>query len=96
MSTSTTPRTTTSTTADTTTSATPGTTTAARTWASELTGPAAPDAVTPARGRGALGLATAMVAGPLAMTGWFLVEPAVLPREEPSLFLGSVASAPDR
>jgi hypothetical protein len=30
------------------------------------------------------------------MTAWFLVEPAVLPREEPAVFLASVASAPDR
>ena len=30
------------------------------------------------------------------MTAWFLVEPSVLPREEPAVFLGSVAPAPDR
>lgn len=40
--------------------------------------------------------AAAMVASPLAMTAWFLVEPAILPREEPTAFLASVAAAPDR
>jgi hypothetical protein len=39
---------------------------------------------------------TAMVASPLAMTAWFLVEPSVLPREEPRVFLESVATSPDR
>jgi hypothetical protein len=37
-----------------------------------------------------------MVAGPLAMTAWFLTEPAVLPREAPTEFLASVAGAPGR
>jgi len=41
-------------------------------------------------------LATAMVAAPLAMTAWFLVEPAVLPREDAEVFLTSVASSPAR
>ena len=48
------------------------------------------------RGRGSRALAAAMVAGPMAMTGWFLVEPSVLPREEPAVFLASVASSVDR
>jgi hypothetical protein len=75
-------------------------------WASEVAagGPAAPagDAeVAPrprdrGRRRGLTALGTAMVAGPLAMTAWFLVEPSVLPREEPGVFLASVATSPDR
>jgi hypothetical protein len=46
--------------------------------------------------RGLLAVGTAMVGAPLAMTAWFLVEPSVLPREEPAVFLGSVASSPER
>jgi hypothetical protein len=38
----------------------------------------------------------AIVGSPLAMTAWFLVEPSVLPREEPGVFLASVATSPDR
>lgn len=44
----------------------------------------------------ATALAAAMVAAPLAMTAWFLVEPSVLPREDPAVFLASVASSPPR
>jgi hypothetical protein len=48
-------------------------------------------------GRGRLAaFGTAMVASPLAMTAWFLVEPSVLPREEPRVFLESVATSPNR
>jgi hypothetical protein len=67
-------------------------------WAREVAGPAVePTAPTPPVAHdGVRGLAAAMVAGPLAMTAWFLVEPAVLPREEPAVFLGSVAAAPER
>lgn len=70
-------------------------------WAREVAGPlpasATPSQVAdPAPLRGRRALATAMVAGPLAMTGWFLVEPSVLPREEPAVFLASVASSVDR
>jgi hypothetical protein len=42
------------------------------------------------------GLAAALVAQPLAMTAWFLVEPAILPREEPALYLASVSASPGR
>jgi hypothetical protein len=48
------------------------------------------------RRRGLVAVAIAMVAAPLTMTAWFLVEPAVLPREEAKVFLTSVASSPDR
>ncbi|MBJ7359851.1 DUF4386 family protein [Nocardioides sp.] len=48
------------------------------------------------RDRGPRFIAGAMVASPLAMTAWFLVEPAVLPREDAEVFLGSVAASPDR
>lgn len=74
-------------------------------WAREVVTPdgdtrrpeAAADPRNPARSRGALVLyATAMVAGPLAMTAWFLTEPAILPREAPTEFLASVAASPDR
>lgn len=44
----------------------------------------------------ATALATAMVVAPLAMTAWFLVEPSLLPREDPGLFLASVATSPAR
>ncbi|MFC7492729.1 MULTISPECIES: DUF4386 family protein [unclassified Nocardioides] len=67
-------------------------------WASEVAGPAAP-AVAPAQpaDRGFLvALGAAMVASPLAMAGWFAVEPSVLPREDPQVFLESVATSPDR
>jgi len=66
-------------------------------WAGDVAGPS-PEA-TASRGvpgSGVRGLAAAMVAGPIAMTAWFLVEPAVLPREEPAVFLASVAAAPGR
>src|SRR5688500_18081687 len=67
-------------------------------WAREVAGPAAEPAVPsqPVARDGVRGLAAAMVAGPAAMTAWFLVEPAVLPREEPAVFLASVAAAPER
>lgn len=53
--------------------------------------------VTPRAGRRiSTALATAMVAGPLAMTAWFLVEPSVLPREDAEVFLQSVATSPLR
>ena len=78
--------------ADTTTSV------AAGTWAREVAGmpPAVAVTTAPASRRGLFGPAVAMVAGPIAMTAWFLAEPAVLPREEPSVFLASVAASPDR
>ena len=46
--------------------------------------------------RVATALAAALVAAPLAMTAWFLVEPSVLPREDAEVFLTSVASSPQR
>jgi hypothetical protein len=66
-------------------------------WAGDVAGPS-PEATASqdAPGSGVRGLAAAMVAGPIAMTAWFLVEPAVLPREEPAVFLASVAAAPGR
>ena len=69
-------------------------------WAREVV-PAGPTTTTPrvaSHGdrRVATTLATALVAGPLAMTAWFLVEPSVLPREDPEVFLTSVASSPLR
>ena len=66
-------------------------------WAGDVAGPS-PDATgtSGVLGSGVRGLAAAMVAGPIAMTAWFLVEPAVLPREEPAVFLASVAAAPGR
>ena len=66
-------------------------------WAGDVAGPA-PETTgsQPVPGNGVRGLAAAMVAGPIAMTAWFLVEPAVLPREEPTVFLASVAAAPGR
>lgn len=66
-------------------------------WAGDVAGPS-PEATASqdAPGSGVRGLAAAMVAGPIAMTAWFLVEPAVLPREEPTVFLASVAAAPGR
>jgi hypothetical protein len=63
-----------------------------RDWASEVTVAPTPGG----RRTRDRGLAAAVVAGPLAMTGWFLVEPAVLPREDPAVFLSSVASSPGR
>jgi hypothetical protein len=67
-------------------------------WARDVAGPAPEPTVPtqPVAREGVRGLAAAMVAGPLAMTAWFLVEPAVLPREEPEVFLASVAAAPER
>jgi hypothetical protein len=66
-------------------------------WAGDVTGPVAETTgAQPGRGSGVRALAAAMVAGPIAMTAWFLVEPAVLPREEPAVFLASVAAAPGR
>lgn len=67
-------------------------TTRVRDWAQQVT---VADRTTPSR-TGDRGLAAAMVAAPVAMTGWFLVEPSVLPREEPAVFLASVASSPSR
>ena len=66
-------------------------------WAGDVAGPS-PEATgsQPLPRNGVRGLAAAMVAGPIAMTAWFLVEPAVLPREEPTVFLSSVAAAPGR
>jgi len=66
-------------------------------WAGDVAGPA-PETTRsqPGPGNSVRGLAAAMVAGPIAMTAWFLVEPAVLPREEPTVFLASVAAAPGR
>lgn len=59
--------------------------------------PTAPDGPTPRPQRGVfVAVATAMVAAPLTMTAWFLVEPAVLPRERAEVFLPSVAASPDR
>jgi hypothetical protein len=66
-------------------------------WAGDVAGPS-PEATEsqPRPGNGVRGLAAAMIAGPIAMTAWFLVEPAVLPREEPTVFLASIAAAPGR
>ena len=69
-------------------------TTSVRDWAQELT--AAEPAPVPAPRTSDRGLAAAMVAGPVAMTGWFLVEPSVLPREDPAAFLASIAGSPGR
>ena len=66
-------------------------------WAGDVAGPSpVTTGSQPGPGNGVRGLAAAMVAGPIAMTAWFLVEPAVLPREEPTVFLASVAAAPGR
>ena len=72
-------------------------------WAREVVPPAhsstAPPVTTPsgrADRRLLAAMATAMVAAPLAMTAWFLVEPSVLPREDAEVFLTSVASSPTR
>ncbi|HEU5038661.1 MAG TPA: DUF4386 family protein [Nocardioides sp.] len=70
-------------------------------WASEVASRPAPGSATgdrPERAerRTLAALGTAMVAGPLAMTAWFLVEPSVLPREDSRVFLESVATSPDR
>ena len=68
-------------------------------WARDVTGPApvvVREPALPGERRRLRALGAAMVASPLAMTAWFLVEPAVLPREEPEVFLGSIAAAPDR
>jgi len=67
-------------------------------WASSVAGDA-PAVAPPARRRERRRLAAigaAMVGAPLAMTAWFLVEPSVLPREEPATFLASVATSPER
>ena len=67
-------------------------------WASA--GAGTPATETPAAPRGErrrlAAIGAAMVGAPLAMTAWFLVEPSVLPREEPAVFLDSVASSPER
>jgi len=66
-------------------------------WAGDVSGPVAETTGAEQDPRyGVRALAAAMVAGPIAMTAWFLVEPAVLPREEPAVFLASVAAAPGR
>ena len=71
-------------------------------WARDVTGDAAEPSTAPTTSAtdsapgGLRAIAAAMVGGPLAMTAWFLVEPAVLPREEPAVFLGSVAGSVDR
>lgn len=63
--------------------------------ATDLTTPEMPSTGRADRSR-LMALGAAMVAAPLAMTGWFLVEPSVLPREDPAVFLGSIAAAPGR
>lgn len=87
------------------TAATSSTTSPVGSWARGVTGDATTPALpavgaartTPTASPGGLrAIATAMVGGPLAMTAWFLVEPSVLPREEPAVFLGSVAGSVDR
>ena len=67
-------------------------------WASAVAAdPATQTPAVPSRDRRRLAaIGAAMVGAPLAMTAWFLVEPAVLPREDPAVFLDSVASSPDR
>ena len=65
-------------------------------WARQITPAAAGAAAGRPGRRTSLGIAAALIANPLAMTAWFLVEPAVLPREEPRVFLDSVAASPDR